>query len=244
MKTTLTCIGILSLVVAACGDDDDAPKADAAVADAIIEPDAELAPDAAPPDAAITPFVGHAQLVVSKLEIPTSNSQLDACSFDLDGNAGNGDAEADALAAINTTVNRVSGIYEREVAIRLVLVADNDQIIYTNPGTDPYPFNDSSVATVLENQTNLDNEIGSANYDVGHVFNTGGGGLGSAPSRRHGRETSGPPKPKLGCSGFRISGAAEPARTPPGDAREPTRRCCRPRPPRLRQRPLRARPAT
>jgi hypothetical protein len=83
-----------------------------------------------------------------------------------------------ALAAIVTTVNRVNSVYERDVAIRMVLVADNDQIIYTNAGTDPYTNNDG-FAMLSQNQSNIDAVIGSANYDVGHVFSTGGGGIAS-----------------------------------------------------------------
>lgn len=82
----------------------------------------------------------------------------------------------DALSAIVTTVNRVTGIYERELAIRFTLVADNDQIIFTNPATDGYT-NDDAFALLNENQAKLDAIITNSNYDIGHVVSTGGGGL-------------------------------------------------------------------
>jgi hypothetical protein len=88
----------------------------------------------------------------------------------------NAPSVARALGAIITTVNRVSAIYEREFAIRLTLIANNDKLIYLNGSTDPYSNEDGS-AMLTQNQSNIDSVIGSANYDIGHVFSTGGGGV-------------------------------------------------------------------
>ena len=90
---------------------------------------------------------------------------------------------ANAVAAIASTMNRVNGIYEREVAIKMILINENDQIIYTDPATDPYPSNTNDLNILLrENQNNLDDVIGTDNYDIGHIFTRGGGGLASLGS--------------------------------------------------------------
>src|SRR5690606_37970539 len=86
-----------------------------------------------------------------------------------------GGSVSNALAAIVTTLNRVNGIYERELAISLVLVADNDQIISTSIND---PYTNTSLSTMLtQNTNNLNALIGTANYDIGHVLGTAGGGL-------------------------------------------------------------------
>lgn len=81
-----------------------------------------------------------------------------------------------ALAAQVTTMNRVNGVYEKDIAITMVIIPNNDLIIYTNSASDPFT-NGSPGVMIGQNQTNTDNVIGSANYDIGHVFGTNSGGL-------------------------------------------------------------------
>lgn len=88
-----------------------------------------------------------------------------------------GGTVAGALAAINATMTRVNGVFEIDFAVRMVLIANDNLVIYTNAASDPY-----SPAANMNNwngelQATLTSVIGEANYDVGHLFGaTGGGG--------------------------------------------------------------------
>jgi len=84
---------------------------------------------------------------------------------------------AGALAGMNATMTRVNGIFEKDMALHLNIIANNNLVVYTNANTDPY-----SSASGINNwndqlQSTLTSVIGEANYDIGHLFGaTGGGG--------------------------------------------------------------------
>ncbi|WP_442787762.1 reprolysin-like metallopeptidase [Flavobacterium suncheonense] len=88
-----------------------------------------------------------------------------------------GGSKAGALAGMNNTLTRINGIYERDLGVRLVLVANNDNLIYTNANTDPYS---TKTSWPSELQATLTSVIGEANYDIGHLFDSalGGGNAG------------------------------------------------------------------
>lgn len=81
-----------------------------------------------------------------------------------------------ALAAIVKAINRVNGIYEKELSVHFVLVPGNDQLIFPDSGTDPFAGLDDD-AMLYKNQRVIDQLIGSRGYDIGHLFNARSGGL-------------------------------------------------------------------
>lgn len=87
-----------------------------------------------------------------------------------------GGTVSSVLSAMNTTINRVNSIIEIDLAIRLYLSANNDDLVFLNGSNDPYT-NSSTSAMLSQNQTTIDNIIGFNQYDIGHVFSTGGGGV-------------------------------------------------------------------
>ncbi len=95
---------------------------------------------------------------------------------DIPSNATDAQKKQAVLNAIVAVVDRVNEIYEVDLGIKLELIGNELSIIYLDPNTDPYTNNNSSQLLV-QNQNNLDNVIGSSNYDIGHVGTTGGGGL-------------------------------------------------------------------
>jgi subtilisin-like proprotein convertase family protein len=85
------------------------------------------------------------------------------------------------LAAMNKSMTRVNGVYEKEFALTMELIPNDTLLIFLNSATDGYSNNDGPKM-LGENQAKCDNIIGASNYDIGHVFSTGGGGIASLQS--------------------------------------------------------------
>ncbi|MGB1042204.1 MAG: GEVED domain-containing protein [Tenacibaculum sp.] len=80
------------------------------------------------------------------------------------------------LSAMNTSMTRINGVYERDLGVNMVIIDDNDKIIFLDQNTDN--ITDGDAGTMInEVQTICDNQIGNANYDIGHIFSIGGSGL-------------------------------------------------------------------
>lgn len=94
----------------------------------------------------------------------------------------NGGTVASALAAIVTTMNQVNAIFEREMSIRMVLIANNDAIIFTDSVSDPFDISYGRAILICPQAEGAINFfIGNANYDIGHLFlgiNIGGAAIG------------------------------------------------------------------
>lgn len=110
-----------------------------------------------------------------------------------DGNNGNGNYISDALAAINTTLNRVNDIFETDMAVTFQLIAETQYLIFNDAANDPYSDADVGAAESNSNNLNgwslqLQNELSTntdlgnslaernAAYDIGHLFGASGGG--------------------------------------------------------------------
>ena len=82
------------------------------------------------------------------------------------------------LAAINNTLTRCNGVYEKDLALHLNLVATSTNVIYYNASTDPYDAATAGSGGTwnAQLQSTLTSVIGEANYDIGHLFGASGGG--------------------------------------------------------------------
>lgn len=83
------------------------------------------------------------------------------------------------LSAVLKTLTRVNGIYNRDFAITLQLIPDNDKILFID--SDQLD-NDDGEKLLDQIQGIIDQAIGFANYDIGHVVSTGGGGIANLKS--------------------------------------------------------------
>ncbi|OGS63259.1 MAG: secretion protein [Flavobacteria bacterium GWF1_32_7] len=94
-----------------------------------------------------------------------------------------GGTKAATLAAMNNSMTRINGVFEKDFGVRLILIANNDALIYTNSTTDPYSDYANKANWKTENQTILTSTIGEANYDIGHLLGAGTVNSGDAGAR-------------------------------------------------------------
>ncbi|WP_237274855.1 fibronectin type III domain-containing protein [Tenacibaculum ovolyticum] len=73
--------------------------------------------------------------------------------------------KAVVLSAINNTLTRINGIFEKDFGVTMELIPNNDDLIYLDDNTDPF-----SNRYNTELQSTLSSTIGESNYDVGHLF--------------------------------------------------------------------------
>lgn len=83
------------------------------------------------------------------------------------------------IAAMAITIARVNSVYERDMSLRMQLVATNRNVVFVD--TDTFS-NDDAEELIDQSQSIIDSLIGSANYDIGHTVSTGGGGLAQSPA--------------------------------------------------------------
>lgn len=82
------------------------------------------------------------------------------------------------LAAVNNTLTRCNGVYEKDLALHLNLIAATTNVFYYNASTDPYDDASTGAGGTwnAQLQKTLTSVIGEANYDIGHLFGASGGG--------------------------------------------------------------------
>lgn len=86
------------------------------------------------------------------------------------------------LSAFNATLTRCNGVYEKDLALHLNLVASSTNVIYYTPASDPYTtlanWNRQLQNALSANLTGTGTTLAANNaaYDIGHMFGASGGG--------------------------------------------------------------------
>ncbi len=98
----------------------------------------------------------------------------------------NGGTLESVNASFTTILNRLNQIFQLEVAIRVQLIPENDNLIFLDPDTDPYNNQNNSGSAFLA-QTRpafILNGIFDDMYDVGHLFHRGCSDVGGVVNGR------------------------------------------------------------
>lgn len=94
---------------------------------------------------------------------------------------------ANVITAFNATMSRVNGVFEKDFAVHLNIIAESSNVIYYVPATDPYSpaatgstgvWNAELQNTLSGSLTGAGTALAANNavYDIGHLFGASGGG--------------------------------------------------------------------
>ena len=86
-----------------------------------------------------------------------------------------GGTAAGGQAAVVVAMNRVNELYNFDLSVQLELIPDNIDLMFPNASSDPFSANSSGILSSITGVIN--GIVGSANYDIGHAFTTGSGGV-------------------------------------------------------------------
>jgi subtilisin-like proprotein convertase family protein len=75
-----------------------------------------------------------------------------------------------ALSDLVSSTNRLNQIFEKDLGIRLILIANNDLLIHLNADTDPYSGANMGGSLLTQNTSIMNNLVGAFSYDLGHVY--------------------------------------------------------------------------
>lgn len=86
-----------------------------------------------------------------------------------------GGTQAGALVAMNATLSRVNGVFEKDLGVHMNMV-NYPTLVYMDAATDPYSPAAQMGNWNVQLQQTLTSVVGNENYDIGHLFGRSGGG--------------------------------------------------------------------
>ncbi|MEO1258026.1 MAG: reprolysin-like metallopeptidase [Bacteroidota bacterium] len=81
-----------------------------------------------------------------------------------------GGDQATVLGTLVAALNAMNGLLERDIDVRFTMHPENDKVVFTSAANDPFINANVGGALLGQNQELIDQVIGVANYDVGHVY--------------------------------------------------------------------------
>ena len=93
-----------------------------------------------------------------------------ACAATGEFSQDNGATKDAVFQKLTSVTNALNAIYERDINVRLQLIAESYDIIFLDPATDPYTGTDV-IGWMNQNPVAMLNVLGSTEkYDIGHLF--------------------------------------------------------------------------